>query len=231
MSDALEKVSGIGQLPIFPLPLVLLPNEVLPLHIFEPRFRMMLSDVEENYRMFGISRFEPDDGPEDRPLVGTVGCAAELRDVQRMPDGRSNILTSGVVRYRIIDYLDLDKPYLTAEIEFFEDDKDETLLNEKADIVFELFERVAKAAFDIGGNRGQVPEIQRADPEALSFLVTAAFNLDDAVKYEFLEMTSTLDRLDRLQNILVQAVEQMESSAEIIKVAKTNGHSSKKLDL
>lgn len=231
MSDALEKVSGIGQLPIFPLPLVLLPNEVLPLHIFEPRFRMMLSDVEENYRMFGISRFEPDDAPEDRPLVGTVGCAAELRDVQRMPDGRSNILTSGVVRYRIIDYLDLDKPYLTAEIEFFEDDKDETLLNEKADIVFELFERVAKAAFDIGGNRGQVPEIQRADPEALSFLVTAAFNLDDAVKYEFLEMTSTLDRLDRLQNILVQAVEQMESSAEIIKVAKTNGHSSKKLDL
>lgn len=231
MSDALEKVNGIGQLPIFPLPLVLLPNEVLPLHIFEPRFRMMLSDVEENYRMFGISRFEPDDAPEDRPLVGTVGCAAELRDVQRMPDGRSNILTSGVVRYRIIDYLDLDKPYLTAEIEFFEDDKDETLLNEKADIVFELFERVAKAAFDIGGNRGQVPEIQRADPEALSFLVTAAFNLDDAVKYEFLEMTSTLDRLDRLQNILVQAVEQMESSAEIIKVAKTNGHSSKKLDL
>lgn len=231
MSDALEKVNGIGQLPIFPLPLVLLPNEVLPLHIFEPRFRMMLSDVEENYRMFGISRFEPDDAPEDRPLVGTVGCAAELRDVQRMPDGRSNILTSGVARYRIIDYLDLDKPYLTAEIEFFEDDKDETLLNEKADIVFELFERVAKAAFDIGGNRGQVPEIQRADPEALSFLVTAAFNLDDAVKYEFLEMTSTLDRLDRLQNILVQAVEQMESSAEIIKVAKTNGHSSKKLDL
>lgn len=232
MSDALEKVSGIEHIPIFPLPLVLLPNEVLPLHIFEPRYRTMLDDTEAGDQMFGVSRFDPDEATDDRPEIGSVGCVAELRDVQRMPDGRSNILTTGVVRYRIIDYVDLGKPYLTAQIEFFEDDAVEgTLLREKADEVFGLFERIAKAAFDIGGNRGEVPEIQQADPEALSFLVTAAFNLDDAVKYEFIEMTSTLDRLERLRNILVQAVDQMESSAEIIKVAKTNGHSSKKLDL
>lgn len=59
MSEATDKVEGITQLPLFPLPLVLLPNELLPLHVFEPRYRQLLKDIELKRNMFGISLFEP----------------------------------------------------------------------------------------------------------------------------------------------------------------------------
>ena len=94
-----------------------------------------------------------------------------------------------------------------------------------------LFERVAKAAFKLSGNRGRFPEVPRADPEQLSFLVAAAFNLDNEVKAQFIEMTSTSARLIRLKAILEQAVEQMESNADIVSVAQKNVHSKKPIKL
>ncbi|MDM7921607.1 MAG: LON peptidase substrate-binding domain-containing protein [Pyrinomonadaceae bacterium] len=232
MSESLEKVRGIEHLAQFPLPLVLLPNEILPLHIFEPRYREMVSDARSSSNLFGVAYFEPVDELIQRPPIGSIGCVAEIRDVQMMPDGRSNIVTSGLIRYRILDYVDRGNPYLEAEAEFFEDDTENTERQmEIADEVFTLFERIAKAAFKISGNRGEFPEIQRAEPEALSFLVTAAFSFDNALKYEMLEMTSTSGRLERLRSLLLQAVGQMEENAEITAVAKTNGHSKKKLDI
>jgi Lon protease-like protein len=232
MSEALEKVKGITRLPIFPLPLVLLPIEILPLHIFEPRYREMLSDVSDSNNLFGIHLFEPKESFETQPQVGTVGCVAEVREVQAMPDGRSNIVTNGVVRYRILDIVDSEKPYLIAEIEFFEDEKEDVDLQLKlADDVFTLFERIAKAAFKMSGNKGQFPEIERADPEPMSFLIAAAFNFDNEKKYRLLEMQSTAKRLRSLKKMLVHAADQMEASAEITEIAKSNGHSNKKLDL
>lgn len=232
MSENLEKVSGIEFLPIFPLPLVLLPNEILPLHIFETRYRQMMNDITEAKNIFGITLFEPGDEFSERPEVGSIGCAAEVRDTQTMPDGRSNIVTAGLVRYRLLEYVDMGAPYLTAEVEFFEDEPgDEQVSLAIADDVFDLFERIAKAAFRISGNRGQFPEIQRSDPQSLSFLVTAAFSFENVLKYELLEMTSTSERLLKLKGYLSQAVEQMESNAEIFRASQTNGHSKKKLDL
>ncbi|MBA2378241.1 MAG: LON peptidase substrate-binding domain-containing protein [Blastocatellia bacterium] len=232
MSETLEKVSGIEYLPIFPLPLVLLPNELLPLHIFEPKYRQMLKDIELKRNVFGVSRFEPADDFENRPLPNSVGCVAEVREVQPVPDERSNIVTTGLVRYRLLEYVDVGAPYLTAEVEFFEDDKEnEDEIGPAADEVYELFNRIAKAAFKLSGNRGRLPEIPQAEPEPLSFLVTAAFNLDNELKYQLLELTSTLKRLEKLKSILEQSVGQMEESADIQKLASTNGHSNKKLDL
>src|SRR5215213_6907571 len=111
MSEALDKVKGITELPIFPLPLVLLPIEILPLHIFEPRYREMLSDVTAANNLFGVHLFEPKDEDDSRPPLGSIGCVAEVREVQTMSDGRSNIVTNGVIRYRLLDYLASDKPY------------------------------------------------------------------------------------------------------------------------
>ena len=174
MSEAAEKVGSLSRIAVFPLPLVLLPGEVLPLHIFEPRYRQMLTDIEGERNLFGISLFEAEEGKSDRrPDVGSVGCVAELREVQPLPDGRSNILTQGIIRYSILDYIDAGTPYLTAEIRFFEDDEEDDAELEKAsDEVFGLFERVAKAAFDLSGNRGKLPEIQKSDPERLSERLT-----------------------------------------------------------
>ncbi len=232
MSDALEKVSGIRHLPLFPLPLVLLPNELLPLHIFEPRFRQMLKDVALDKNMFGVSFFNPQETFIEKPAAGSVGCAAEVREAQTMPDGRSNILTVGIIRYRLIDYVDAGEPYLLGDVEFFEDEKeDASALNPLADEVFTLFRRIALAAHKLGGERGTFPDVAQTEPEALSFLVTAAFNLEPDLKYQLLETRSTVERLERLKEILVQTVGKMEESAEVHKIAKTNGHSKKKIDI
>lgn len=231
MSEAAEKVASLKHLPVFPLPLVLLPGEVLPLHIFEPRYRQMLNDIGAERNLFGVNLFEQTEGGSDRPEAGSIGTVAEVREVQPMPDGRSNIVSFGVIRYRIVEYVDMGMPYLTAEVEFFEDDvEDQAVLDKAADEVFELFERVAKAAFELSGNKGQFPDLQRSEPEHLSFVVTAAFNLENDAKYELLRMRSTSERLARLRKILSSAVERMEASAEVHKVAQTNGHSKTKVD-
>jgi len=232
MSEALEKVSGIKHLPLFPLPLVLLPNELLPLHIFEPRYRQMLKDVALDKNLFGISHFEPQESFIENPATGTIGCVTEVREAQTLPDGRLNILTVGVIRYRLVDYIDAGEPYLVADVDFFEDEEeDSNLLNPLSDEVFALFRRIAKAAHKLSGERGRFPEIQRTEPQALSFLVTAAFNLENDLKYQMLETRSTIERLERLREILLKTVDKMEESAEIHKIAKTNGYSSKKINL
>jgi ATP-dependent Lon protease len=232
MSETLEKVAGLEHLPLFPLPLVALPNEFLPLHIFEDRYRQMLKDVERERNIFGVSFLDPETSFIDKPATGTVGCAVEIRQSETLPDGRSNILTLGLVRYRLLDYVDSDAPYFVGHVEFFEDEhEDASVVEPLADEVFTLFERMAKAAFKMGGGRGRLPEIQRADPESLSFLITAAFNFDNEKKYSLLEMTSTGERLNQLKAILAQTVTQMEESAEIQSVSRTNGHTKKKIDL
>jgi Lon protease-like protein len=232
MSEAMEKVLGIEQLPLFPLSLILLPNEVVPLHIFEPRYRQMLTDIELRRNIFGVNLFEHDSIPDSKPAIGSVGCAAEIREKNMLPDGRANILASGVIRYRLLNYVDSGTPYLTGEVEFFEDEEEDAeVVQPVADEVFDLFERIARAAFNISGNRGSFPEIPKALPEQLSFLVTTAFSLDNDIKYELMELTSTSRRLTKLREILLQAVDKMESNAETVKAARTNGHADKKIDL
>jgi Lon protease-like protein len=223
---------GITNLPVFPLPVVLLPNELLPLHIFEPRYRQMLKDVQLTNQVFGVSYFSAEESVIEKPETGTLGCAAEVRDVQMLEDGRANIVTVGLIRYRLEGYVETDEPYLIGEISFFEDDaEDASLLQSLADEVFALFMRVAKAAHDLSGERGRMPEIPQVEPQHLSFLITAAFNLQPEVKYEFLEIRSTAERLERLREMLRQTVGRVEESAHLTKIAKTNGHSNKPIRL
>jgi len=232
MSEVLKKLAGIRHLPIFPLPLVMLPHELLPLHIFEDRYKQMIADIDAEGRVFAIVLFEPVDPFIEKPPIGTVACIAEIKESEKLPDGRSNILAFGLVRCRIVDYIDAGEPYLVAAIEAFEDEEESSeSLEHLADSVFHRFERMAKAAFKLSGSRGQFPEIQRTDPESLSFLVTAAFNFENEKKYQFLYTTSTLKRLSDLSEIVDRVVDQMEESAEIHSISRSNGHSKKKIDI
>ena len=232
MSDASEKVLGIKQLPIFPLSIVLMPSELLPLHIFEEKYQQMLKDVELKKNLFGLSYFNPEENFAEKPEPGTIGCVAEINETQKLPDGRANILTIGIIRYRIIDYAETIEPYLIANVEFFEDfEEDEANLKSLSDDVFTLFKRVAKAAHKISGQRGEFPDIPQAEPEQLSFLISSAFNLENDLKYKMLETRSTLERLEKMKKILDKAVKQIEDSAEIHKISQTNGHSKKKIKL
>src|SRR6185436_1893509 len=146
MSEASDKVRGTRELPLFPLPVVLFPGVPLPLHIFEPRYRQMLTDIRVSNNLFGLAYFDPTISSGEVPPAGHVGCVAVVTETQTFPDGRSNILTLGIIRYRIDGYVERGDPYLVAEVTYFEDDEeDEAVLAGPAKEVAETFTRIAQA--------------------------------------------------------------------------------------
>jgi Lon protease-like protein len=157
---------------------------------------------------------------------------AKVTDAQAFPDGRSNILTVGVIRYRIEDYVERGDPYLVARVSYFEDDdEDNEALQENSRDVAETFTRIARAVRTINDERANLPDIANTEPQRLSFLVAAAMEVDPDVKQELLELRSTSERLRRLRDILARAVTGYEERARVHELAKRNGHSGKKLDL
>jgi Lon protease-like protein len=232
MSEASDKVRGVRELPLFPLPVVLFPGVPLPLHIFEPRYQRMLADIRASDSLFGLSYFDASEAASDVPPVGHVGCVAEVTEVQPLPDNRANVLTVGLVRYRVEAYVDEGEPYLVGRVRVFEDeDEDPQHLAERADEVSKLFLRIAHAVRVINDERASLPELPPTEPERLSFLVAAAMELDTEVKLELLELRSTAERLKRLRDLLARAVPGYEERARIHAIAKGNGHGGKKIDL
>ena len=232
MSEASDKVSGVSELPLFPLPIVLFPGVPLPLHIFEPRYRQMLGDIRGGNSLFGLSYFDASTSERENPPTGHIGCVAEVTETQTLPDGRSNILTIGVIRYRIEAYVEHGNPYLVARVSFFEDeDDDNELLAESSHEVAEIFIRIARAVRIINDERTSLPDISNTDPQRLSFLVAAAMEVDTDVKQELLELRLTFERLRRLGDMLARAVSSYEERARIHELAKGNGHSGKKIEL
>jgi ATP-dependent Lon protease len=232
MSEASEKIIGVKDLPIFPLAVVLFPGVPLPLHIFEPRYRQMLNDVRVNNNLFGVSYFDASTSLQEVPPGGHIGCVAEVSETQTLPDGRSNILTVGVIRYRIEEYLERGDPYLVARVSFFEDEEEnDELLRESSREVAETFTRIARAVRTINDERARLPDISDTEPQRLSFLVAAAMEVDTDLKQELLEMRSTSARLRRLRDMLARAVSGYEERARIHEMAKGNGHSGRKIEI
>ena len=109
-----------SQLPIFPLGMVLFPNGIMPLHIFEERYRRMLRDSQDNDPAFVIALSRGSEGPDDHPEPVAVGTACRISGVSPRPDGRSDIVVSGTFRVRIGD-LEWSNGYAVGDIEPLED--------------------------------------------------------------------------------------------------------------
>jgi Lon protease-like protein len=232
MSEPMDKVRGVAELPLFPLPLVLFPGAPLPLHIFEPRYRKMLEDVRTNNSLFGLSYFDASSSDLACPPVGHVGCVAEVTEVQTLPDGRSNIFTVGLIRYRIEGYIERGDPYLVARVSFFEDEDEEAgALEQQARQVSNVFMRIARAIRTINDERANLPDIADTNPQKLSFLVAAAMETELEAKQTLLELRSTSERLRWLSQMLTRAVKHYESRARIHEIAKGNGHSGRRVDI
>lgn len=228
----MDRVQGVRELPLFPLPIVLFPGVPLPLHVFEPRYRQMIHDIRAGNNFFGLSYFDASESERGQPPPGHIGCVAEVGELQPLPDGRSNILTVGLIRYRVDDYVECSDPYLVARVSFFEDDEeDEQVLGESSREVADTFTRIARAVRIINDERTNLPDISDTDPQRLSFLVAAAMEIDTDVKQELLELRSTSARLGRLSEMLDLAVTNYEERARVHEVAKGNGHSGKKIEL
>jgi Lon protease-like protein len=94
-----------SEIPIFPLPnVVLFPSALLPLHIFEPRYRAMVSDTLDSERLIGMVMLRPGWEPryEEAPDVYPIGCAGFITHADRLPDGRFNIMLRGMEKFRIL---------------------------------------------------------------------------------------------------------------------------------
>lgn len=232
MSEALDKVRGVRELPLFPLPVVLFPGMPMPLHIFEPRYRQLLSDIRAGHNLFGLSYFDSSSSDNEVPPAGHIGCVAEITESQALPDGRSNVLAVGVVRYRVEAYVERGDPYLVVEANYFEDEEeDQQALARKSKAVAAMFMRVANAIRLINDERGNLPDISDTEPQKLSFLVAAAMEIEVETKQELLELRSTSERLNRLRDLLARVVTGYEERARLHNVAKGNGHGGKKIDI
>lgn len=211
-------VIGARQLPIFPLPLVLLPGAMLPLHIFEERYKLMTTRCMESDKVFGVTCVSEHDS--GLPPLGRVGTMAQIMAIVPLEDGKKNILTLGGVRYRTLEYTEL-KPYLIAEVEIFTDE-DEPDLDDEMSELKRLYDRASRALKELNGE--PLPELPDT-PEEFSFAVAGAIKMSDALKQALLEMVSTRKRLKTLAQNLNAVIEQYEHRAEIHSLAKTNGYS------
>ena len=136
------------RIPLFPLPgVVLLPGTMLPLHIFEPRYRAMVADALAGNRMIGMAKLKPGwEEVEECPAVHEVGGAGEIVESERLEDGRYNILLEARFRYRILGEEPEGTLYRTARVEEiasipFGSQDEETRVSRMA---LSLFERIGQ---------------------------------------------------------------------------------------
>ena len=148
---------SVRELPLFPLPdVVLFPQEVLPLHIFESRYRMMLQTALESDKRFGVVRWDP-----VKKNMDEVGCCAEIIKHQIFDDGRSNLITLGQQRFRILE-VTREVPFLIAMVSWIEDQ--EVLDHEQLN---KLSEQVRQALIDVVALTGKLTDSNPELPEEL----------------------------------------------------------------
>ncbi len=197
------------EIGLFPLGMVLLPSELVPLHIFEPRYRELIGECLDEERPFGLLLADADDGTRD---VGTLALVTEV--LERFDDGRLNVVVEGGERFRVVE-LTGGRSFRTAMVESVEDEEepvDEPLRAQ----ALALFERIVELT---------ASEVDAPDPThpQLSFAVAARFELGPELKQELLQETSEATRLRRLCEILDGAAEAVERQREIAARAQGNG--------
>jgi Lon protease-like protein len=196
------------EFPLFPLGLVALPGELIPLHIFEERYKTMMSDCLEHEREFGIVWLS-DDGLRD------IGCACEIeRVLERMEDGRLNILARGTRPFRLLERQD-ELPYPAGTVEFLAD-TDELPDEQAASGARELYQELVEQATDRSLTAEELSEL-----DAYQMAATVEFGVD--AKQELLELRSENARLRLLTLLLHAAIKRLELVERAGERARSNG--------
>jgi len=184
-----------GILPLFPLPVVLFPGTLIPLHIFEQRYRAMLETILEGDKRFGLIYHDPDESGPFMNEAGSVGTVAEVVNHQPLPDGRSLILVRGLYRFLIQEEVREGKPFYQARVQEMGDhsppDPEELVRRRRGSM--HLFEAALQ---NVPQSSGSLPAFDVE--EELSFRLAAAVRMDAPWKQQLLEMRREADRLDRL---------------------------------
>jgi Lon protease-like protein len=194
--------------PLFPLPLVALPGEYVPLHIFEPRYRTMIAECLEEERELGIVWLADEE-------LKPVGCAVTIeRVLERMDDGRMNILTRGTRPFEVLERRD-DLPYPAGRIEFLAD-REEPASDDALGAAREAYAALVLDATD----KAPEPELL-AGMGAYAMAATIEFGLE--AKQGLLELRSENARLRLLARLLRAARRRLEFAERAQARARSNG--------
>jgi Lon protease-like protein len=199
----------MSEIGLFPLELVLLPSERVPLHIFEDRYKDLIGECLAESSDFGLI-LEDEDGLRE---VGTRTAVLELIDT--FDDGRMNVLVEGRGRFRVVALTE-GKPFRTAEVEPLEDDG-ETATDDEIDQTIAVFRRLVAVA--------EADEIEEPEPASpvLSFELAARVDFGHELKQELLELRSERERLRRLADLLEHAAAALAREREVRTRAAGNG--------
>ena len=197
-------------LPIFPLPLVLFPTIVLPLHIFEPRYKEMIGECLKHSSMFGIIHAKQEEMAE-------IGCTAKILDVtKRYEDGRLDILTQGLRRFEILR-VNEERSFLRAEVSYFDDEGGDAGGDARKQLL-----NLHKQLLALSGE--QNPETPSEDSPALAFEVAAKVPLDLEFKQSLLGIRSEGERVSTLVAYYEALIPKISRALHIRTKAGSNGH-------
>ena len=198
----------LDRFPLFPLGLVLLPGEVVPLHIFEERYKLMIGECIDAGTEFGIV-WMADDGLKE------VGCTARITQLlERMEDGRMNILVQGDTPFRLLRRIE-DMPYPAGAVELLpeqEEDADAAPDSDARERYADLVERVTDS-------RPSTADLEELD--AYGMAATLDFALD--AKQGLLELRSEDSRLERLSDLFQATIKRLDHAEEVAEQARGNG--------
>ena len=185
-------------LPLFPLGAVLYPGMLLPLHIFEERYRQLITDLLDGAepRRFGVIAIRKgrETGIDGVHSLYETGCTATLRRVDQHEDGRFDIVTLGTQRFRLLR-LDQTRPYLQGEVDMLaEDPVDAATAGPAVRVIQAAFREYLDALTEWGGATVRLEEMPD-EPELLSFIVAAATVIDLPERQAMLAESDTLRRL------------------------------------
>jgi Lon protease-like protein len=198
----------VDELGLFPLGIVLLPTEQVPLHIFEPRYRELIGECIEQGREFGLLY-------ADEAGIRELGTRASVAAVlERFDDGRLNIVVTGGERF-VVERLTEGRSFMTAEVDDVVDDSGE------ADA--EIRATAAGAFRALAALAGADTEVDEEAPE-LSFTLAAQVELPAEAKQRLLESRSEQERLEQVAVLLDDARKTLIATRELSEKAKRNGH-------
>ena len=200
-------------LPMFPLGTVLLPGAVLPLHVFEPRYRRLVQDCLAGVPEFGVVLIERGSEVGGGDVRHDIATVARLAQVAELPDGRYAIVTVGSRRVRIVHWL-ADDPYPRAEVEPLGssiDDLQHELLDvspaadDRQTVVVARLRRVLAMATEAGYEAADATTEISTHPELASFQVASLAPVGEHDRYVLLEAASAAERFAMLDVMLIEA--------------------------
>lgn len=202
----------MAEIGLFPLGIVLLPTERIPLHIFEERYKELIGECLEADREFGLI-FADDDGMR---ATGTLAAVVEV--LEQFPDGRLNIVVEGKERFRIVEETS-GRSFDTALVEEV-DDQDRADAAAGAGLLAECllaYQRLAEAA-------GAEPDEFDPNAGSVAFQIAAVIDFAPELKQELLELRSEGERLVKLAELLDRAVDTVLLQRTARERASGNGH-------